>query len=156
MATASFDFKIETEIEHDDAEDNSPDYVQFSSQDTNYDAGIEITDGDLAGARIFYNSSEPVRPVVGPLNELPSIDLTDVDAVGVPMNLQPPAVFSTPVKLLIPVPGQSSVGNLSIYFYNGMDWVMACDAAGNVTDGGDGWMVPGSRVNHNDEFPADH
>ncbi|CAB1059315.1 Vibriolysin, extracellular zinc protease (EC @ Pseudolysin, extracellular zinc protease (EC [Olavius sp. associated proteobacterium Delta 1] len=154
MIPTSFDFKIETEIEHNDAEDNSPGYVQFIPEDTDYDAGIEITGGDLAGAKIYYNSSEPVQPVVGPINELPSIDLTDVNAVGVPMNLQPPAVFSTPVKLFIPVAGETYVGNLSIYFYNGVDWVMACDAAGNVTAGGDGWMVPGSRVNHNDEFPA--
>jgi hypothetical protein len=32
---------------------------------------------------------------------------------------------------------------------NGQQWVMACDPNGNVQPGGVGWMVPGSRVNHN-------
>ena len=30
-----------------------------------------------------------------------------------------------------------------------MEWVLACDASGNVTVDGEGWMAPGSRVNHN-------
>ncbi|GAJ20959.1 unnamed protein product, partial [marine sediment metagenome] len=37
--------------------------------------------------------------------------------------------------------------------YNGTGWVLACDANGNVQPDGEGWMVPGSRVNHNDSTP---
>jgi hypothetical protein len=31
--------------------------------------------------------------------------------------------------------------------------VVACDASGNVLPAGDGWMVPGSRVNYSNGFP---
>jgi len=41
------------------------------------------------------------------------------------------------------------VSGLYVYYYNGQQWIMACDPAGNVQPGGVGWMVPGSRVNHN-------
>jgi hypothetical protein len=37
--------------------------------------------------------------------------------------------------------------------FNGVNWVLACDSAGNVATGGEGWMVPGSRVNHNNSVP---
>jgi len=40
------------------------------------------------------------------------------------------------------------VNNLSVYYYDGREWWLACDAAGNVTPEGVTWMVPGSRVNH--------
>jgi hypothetical protein len=70
------------------------------------------------------------------------------------MNLQPPTVFNIPVKILIPCPGYTDVSSLNLYYYNGSSWALACDAAGNVQPGGDGWMVPGSRVNHNETDPA--
>ena len=31
---------------------------------------------------------------------------------------------------------------------------MACDGSGNVTPEGEGWMMPGSRVNHNHGSPS--
>jgi hypothetical protein len=80
--------------------------------------------------------------------------LDNVEAVGVPMNLQPPTVFNAPVKIFIPCPGYVYVDTLGILFYNGIDWVLACDAAGNVEPGGEDWMVPGSRVNHNNGNPS--
>ena len=70
------------------------------------------------------------------------------------MNLQPPTVFNTPVKILIPCPGYPDVSILNVYYYNGSNWALACNAAGDVQPGGDGWMVPGSRVNHNETDPA--
>ena len=74
--------------------------------------------------------------------------------MGVPINLQPPTVFNTPVKIFIPYPGDRDVRALSVYVNKGQDWVLACDADGKVKPGGDGWMGPGSRVNHIDEDPA--
>jgi hypothetical protein len=65
------------------------------------------------------------------------------------MNLQPPTVFDIPVRIFIACPDHTDVSGLSVYYYNGSNWVRACDAAGNVLTGGQGWMVPGSRVNHN-------
>jgi hypothetical protein len=70
------------------------------------------------------------------------------------MNLQPPAVFDTPVKILIPCPGHDTVDALNVYYYDGNSWTLAVDAAGNVRAGGEGLVVPGSRVNRNDTDPA--
>jgi hypothetical protein len=88
------------------------------------------------------------------MSEIPPVDLAGVSGVAVPMNLQPPAVFDTPVKIFIPCPGYTDVSSLNIYYYNGSSWALACDAAGNVQAGGDGWMVLGSRVDHNETVPA--
>jgi len=132
-------------VEPQDSDLHDPDCV--------YDAGIEVTSGELAGCKILYNSSDPVQPVIGPSDELPSLIVNGANAVGVPINLQPPTVFTTPVKLLIPCPGHADVSALVLYMYNGIEWVQASDAAGSVLPGGDGWMVPGSRVNHNETTP---
>jgi hypothetical protein len=70
------------------------------------------------------------------------------------MNLQPHTFFSAPVKLIIPCPGYADVSGLNIYYFDGSSWVLASDAAGNVQPGGEGWMVPGSRVDHNETVPA--
>jgi hypothetical protein len=94
-----------------------------------------------------------VHPTLGPIDELPPFDDAGINAVGAPMNLQPPTVFTTPVKFMIPCQGQSDVSTLSVYLYNGTDWVLACDASGDVRPGGEGWMVPGSRKDHNATTP---
>jgi hypothetical protein len=58
-------------------------------------------------------------------------------------------VFPSGVTVVVPCPGYTNVSGLYVYYYNGQQWVMACDPSGNVQPGGVGWMVPGSRVNHN-------
>ena len=51
-------------------------------------------------------------------------------------------------------PGVEDVSTLKVYYYSSaMGWVLACDAAGVVQPDGDGWMVVGSRVDHNDTDP---
>jgi hypothetical protein len=69
-------------------------------------------------------------------------------------------VFNNPVTIFIPLPKTGDVSTptddlstLSVCLYDGENWVVACDANGNVTPFGDGWMVPGSRVNHSQGFP---
>jgi len=52
------------------------------------------------------------------------------------------------VKIFIPCPGNIDLSTLSIFLFNGKEWVIACDTSGNVQPGGDGWMVPGSRKDH--------
>jgi len=150
-------FRVETQQQHEEAENNKPPMEAVDPNDPDlegpYDAGIEVNSGDLVGAKIIYESSEPITPTLGPTDELPPFDGNNADAVGVPMNLQPPTVFNTPVKLFIPCPGCPDVSILSVYRYNGTDWVLACDASGTVQSGGEGWMVPGSRVNHNLSSP---
>jgi hypothetical protein len=126
MTPRSYKFNIETQTEHNQAEANTPDTGPLAPEDLaivdpehTYDAGIKVTDGDLEGAMIVYDSGEPVEPTFGPTEELPTLSVSGMDAIGVPMNLQPPTVFTTPVKILIPCPGQADVSNLSVYFYNG-------------------------------------
>lgn len=159
IAQQNYAFKVETETEHDDAEANSPDTVPVAGDDPalddpEYDAGIEVTSGDLEGAKIVYDSNEVVQPTLGPTDELPPFDEAGVDGVGVPMNLQPPTVFTTPVKIFIPCPGHADVSSLSVYLYNGTNWVLACDTSGNVRPGGYGCIVPNSRLNHNNGTPS--
>ena len=157
MIQESYDFRIESEEAHNEAQANLPDTGNVDPADPalggDYDAGSQVNSGDLKGAKIIYNSSEPVTPIIGPENELPALDTAE-EAVGAPMNLQPPTVFNTPVKIFIPCPDKTDVSSLSVYLYNGTDWVLACDADGNVQVGGEGWMAPGSRVNHNNGNPS--
>ena len=160
MNQASYDFNVESETEHDEAHDpaNLPDAGPVDPGDPAlggvYDAGIQVNSGDLEGARIFYSSSEPVPPEFGPVDEIPEIDLPGVDPVGMPMHFQPSTIFDTPVKVFIPCPGYTDVSSLSVYYYNGTNSLLACDADGIVRSAGEGWMVPGSRINHNNGNPS--
>ncbi len=153
MAQESYSIKTETEAEHDEAEAASPKTAPVDVSDPDledpeytYNAGIKITSGKLKGAKIIYNSSESVKPRFGPTKEVPSLDAESEDN---PMNLQPPNVFSTPVKLIIPYRGVSDVSDVCVFLFTGNRWVQACNADGEVETDGEGWMVPGSRVNHN-------
>ena len=103
---------------------------------------------------MIYDSSERRTPAFGPIAEIPPLNISGSGAVEMPMNLQPPTVFDVPVRIFMPCPGYTDVSRLSVYYYNGSNWVRAADAAGNVQTGADGWMVPGSRVNHNETDPA--
>jgi subtilisin family serine protease len=159
MVPVSIDFNVETEAEHDAARDpaNLPEGSIIAEGDPDLGAledGIRIDSGDLEGAKVIYDSSEQRTPAFGPLNEIPPLSISGAGAVGVPMNLQPPTVFDIPVRIFIACPGYTDVSGLSVYYYNGSNWVRASDAAGNVLAGGEGWMVPGSRVNHNETDPA--
>jgi hypothetical protein len=157
MTQKSYDFNVETEKRHKKAKDDSPRVTSadLSTVDPEgiYDAGIEVTDGDLEGAVIVYDSGESVPPTFGPTDELAPLDQPGVDAVGMPMNLQPPTVFSTPVQLLIPCPGQAEVSNLDLYFYDGKNWEPACDENGIVHPAAEAWMLPGSRIDHPETNP---
>ena len=156
MIQTGIDFNVETVAEHNDARDpaNLPDSSLIGPGDPDVgvlEDGIHIDSGDLAGAKMIYDSSEQRAPEFGPMNEIPPLGISG--AVGMPLNLQPHTVFDEPVRIFIPCPGYTDVSGLSVYYYDGSSWVRACDAAGNVLTGGDGWMVPGSRVNHNATSP---
>ncbi len=158
MAQESYSIKTQTEAEHDEAEAASPKTEPLDVSDPDledpeytYNAGIKVTSGKLKGAKIIYNSNESVKPRFGPTKEIPSLDTESED---IPMNLQPPNVFSTPVKLIIPYRGHSDVTDIDIFLFTGNRWVRACNADGNVEADGEGWMVPGSRANHNKGKPS--
>jgi hypothetical protein len=147
-----YTFKVETEIEHANAtvtgqlpafEVLEAGDSAFTDSEHTYDAGFQLTEGALAGAKLVYNLAD-IEPQLGPTGELPVFN-ANAAAVGDAINLQPPNVFSTPIKLVLPTPGITNVNNLSVYLYDGTQWVLGCDASGNSPV--DGWLVPGSRVN---------
>ncbi len=162
--TAGYAFQIESEVKHIEAVSNSPAMSDRAySADSNFTDGEEIQVMDntnpLYGAKIIYEygdfDEDEDKPTFGPTNEIPDLEesVEGVVAVGVLMNLQPPDLFDPPVKIFFPDPESTDVSDLSIYYFNGKNWALACDAAGNVQPGGEGWMVPGSRVNHNETDP---
>ena len=150
----SYRFEIETESEHNDATDplRMPEYrvleeddPDFDDDDYIYDSGFQLTPDEPTGAKLIYSSFD-VMPEVFPLEDLPPFDVADANAIGVPMNIGPPTIFSVPVKVIIPVPEDVSVKALSIYVYNGEEWVLGCDTSGKSPNL-NGWLVPGSRIN---------
>ena len=95
-----------------------------------------------------------MTPRFGPANELPELVVTDEEIVGIALNLQPPTVFNTPVKIFVPCPGYTDVSRILLYLYNGTAWVPALDENGNVLAGGLDFIKPNSRVNHNNGAPS--
>ena len=153
MSQENYSIKIETEAEHDAAEAALPKTAPVDLSDPDlqdskytYNAGIKVTSGKLKGAKIIYDSDEPVKPRFGPTNEIPALDKESED---IPMNLEPPNVFNTPVKLIIPYRGVSDVSDVDVFLFTGNRWVRACNADGDVEADGEGWMVRGSRENQN-------
>jgi len=146
----SYDFKIETQEEYDYSHDpaNLPETAPVDPSDLPpeepYDTGIQVISGELQGAKLIFSSSEPLNPHFGPVGEIPPIS----GGRGAPMNLEPFTVFETPMKVFVPYPKADDVTQLAIYVYTGGTWVCGCDSKGRVRPGGEGWVVPGSRVNH--------
>jgi hypothetical protein len=128
--------------------------------DPQYDKGWGIYRGDLEGFKIMFESNDPF-PALMHSSGIPFLDKSGVKGVGKPLNLEtyPSGVtFNTPVKVFIPCPGYSKVSNLDIYYYDDvkMDWYLANDASDpdRVQPDAVDWMVPGSRVNHNNGDPS--
>jgi hypothetical protein len=151
----AFTFMVETETEHETAQDPN-DLIDVSQiePEGEHDTGIQVDSGDYAGAKIIYSDDEPLEPTFDLSTELPPLEVEGMDGVGVPLILQPHVVFANPVKIYIPCPGYSDVSELCIMYYDGEEWVAACDENGEILPGGDGWMVPGSRVNHDNGTPS--
>jgi hypothetical protein len=147
---AIYDFKIESEMEHNDAEAARPVTGEFTEGDS---TTITVQSNDaLDGLQVVYSNIEPVTPCLRSSDELPALDIRSVTPIGLPANLQPPTVFDDPVKVTIPCPGQYYAEDLNLYLYNGREWVYACssyNAGGKVQPAGEGWIVPGSFVYHN-------
>ena len=154
MSQAIFVFSIESSAEHEYVETNAPETTIIVDSPSSGLTTTRIDDGDLAGAMIVYDSNEPVPPVFGPTDEIPSLDREGVAPLSSPLNFAPPTVFNTPVTIFIPVPDVGDVSDLSVALYDGESWVIACDADGNVAPEVEGWMVAGSRVNHNNGDPS--
>jgi hypothetical protein len=131
-----------------------------------YDQGLGVNSGTFQGVQVFYDEEEPFTPVLGPEGEYPDLEGErgyairasaaageTLQSVGAPLNLQPSMTFTTPVKVVVPCPGVKDVSTLSVYMNDGASWVEVFDEAGNVTEGGKGWVVPDSRKNDNSKNP---
>ena len=154
---APFEFKIESSAQKADSEQNIPETVEFhesgmSPGDDN-DAGIEVVAGKLAGAQLYYSSLEPITPQFGDPDELPAAGAEGMQAAGLPVNLLSHAVFDHPVRLFIPLSKDVDITTVGLAYYDGTQWLPAADADGTVLPGGEGWMVPGSRINHEESSP---
>ncbi len=153
-----FEFKIETRARKAASRQNLPKTDEFYMIDPDsgdpYDAGIEIIDGELSGAKVVYSSRETLTPAFGSLDGIEEINLAGIQAVGLPVNLIPHTVFDAPVKLFIPVADDVDITAAGLAYHDGTQWLPAADADGNVLSDGEGWMVPGSRVNHAETRPA--
>jgi len=155
LASVPFEFKIESDAEQADAYDEIPEFVHYIVYDPMgiHDEAIQIVSGPLSGAKVIYAGDEPLSPAFGPANEIETLPTSRADAAGMPLNLMPHTVFNTPVKLFIPFPEGEDIRSLDIFYHNGVEWLAACDADGNLLSEGEGWMVPESRVNHVDHEP---
>ena len=100
---------------------------------------------------------EPIEPYLDSSDEIPPLSSNGIDGVGMAANLQPPTVFDNPVTLTLPCPGEHDIRDLSLYVYNGSEWVYAVSSyntGGVVQPGGEGWIVPGSLKYHAPASPA--
>jgi len=162
--SGDYQFRIETESEHNDASAD-PTIPEFSSIDAGdqdlddathaYNSGFQVDAGVMQGAKIIYHDSESIPPELAPTDGIPVfLDSGLVNGIGGLINVQPPTIFSTPVKLMIPTQGEDAA-RIQIYVYNGV-WTLASDIDGSSDL--PGWMVPGSRVNNTDaiEFKVYH
>ena len=158
LLATEFNFQIESNAEHVAATENMPQTVMLDSSDPIlegvYDTGVEVVNGDLAGAKIVYVSSEPLAPRFGPVDEMAPLSADDLDVIGALINLQPHTIFNTPVRIFIPHPSRSDLSEVDIYYYNGLQWQHACDTYGNVLDAGFGWMQANSRMVLDDDDPS--
>jgi hypothetical protein len=122
------------------------------------DAEWGITTGILKNFSLGFDSTE-VIPTLGDSSDVPGVNLPGVARVGTPLNLQPSGIyFNPPVKIFIPCPGYRDVSNLNVYYYDDdtFEWYLANDADDPymVQPDAVGWMVPGSRVDHNNGNPS--
>jgi len=155
MKPLAFSFKIQAREEDDAAQYEMP-VTSIKVDNLFMKKTIRVDAGPSEGASITYDSTLlgdiGIEPYFGPSEEIPPLTLAE--AVGAPLNLLPPAVFPKGVVINIPCPGYGDVSELSVYYYDGGSWVMACGPAGNVLPEGEGWMMPGSRVNRSQGNPS--
>jgi hypothetical protein len=109
-----------------------------------YNRGWGITSGPLAGFTVLYNSdTDPgITPTLGSPGDIPAFDLPELNAVGIPLNLQPEgSVFNTPVAIFFPCPGNNYINDFSIGLFEAGVWELAWDGnTQELTAAGGGWI----------------
>jgi hypothetical protein len=153
-----FEFQVETRARNSACGQNLPPTADYYIDDPYpgdpYDAGIEIIDGPLAGAKVIFSSREPLTPAFRSSDGIEEIGPAGMRAAGQPLNLWPHTVFDVPVKLFVPVADDVDITAACLAYHDGTQWLPAVDAGGNALAGGEGWLVPGSRLNHMESHPA--
>jgi hypothetical protein len=149
-------FTIRTQTEQEAADQRLPAASRVSLAD-GWKA-VVISEGELSGARVSYSGGEGATPYFGSTADIPDLEdqINDAVGVGLPLNLQPAAIFSSAgyVSINIPCPGYEDASGLSVYCYDGGRWFLACDKHGTVLPEAADWMAAGSRVNHNNGDPS--
>jgi hypothetical protein len=157
MQVHTYSFAVETKQDHNEAFKASPETVALQSDSSIlkdlYDTGFKVISGALKGMMVIFNNSEPVKPELGPSDEIPLLNVDGINAVGEVLNLQPPTVFNIPVRVFIPCPGYSDLSKVNVYLFDRSSWLLGCDGQGKVQNAALGWMVEGSRVDHPDLSP---
>jgi hypothetical protein len=109
-----------------------------------YNRGWGITSGPLAGFTVLYNSdTDPgITPTLGSPEDITAFDLPGLNAVGIPLNLQPDgSEFSTPVTISFPCPGYGYISNFSIGLFEAGQWKLAWDGnTQELTAEGKDWI----------------
>jgi hypothetical protein len=109
-----------------------------------YNRGWKITSGALAGFTFLYNSdTDPgITPTLGSPQDIPAFDLPGLNAVGIPLNLQPDgSVFYTPVAISFPCPGYNYISDFSIGLFEAGEWKLAWDGeTQELTAAGTDWI----------------
>ncbi|MGA1791551.1 MAG: hypothetical protein ACMUIM_08695 [bacterium] len=144
MQNYTYGFRTESEDEYLAAITNTPSFMVDDYSDPCQYVCSACSGTEIEGARIICDPNESVRPHFGPLGEIPPLTISH--GVGLPVSLEPPTVFVSPVKIFIPCPGVADVSILDVFcFHPAIGWERAEDA--------DGWMVPGTRINRNETSP---
>jgi hypothetical protein len=145
----TFRFRIQTDEEIETEAANLPETLTAIDPLTSMKR-TTITSGPLSGASIVFSTSLQeemgFEPYFGPLEAIPF--LAGLETAGTPLNLLPHTLFTSPVTLVIPCPENENAKNMAVYYHDGRAWWLASDREGNVVPNGEGWMAPGSRINH--------
>jgi len=141
MEPYRYHFKVETTAPTLPAQTRAEDLHPNQTGDT---LSVTLAEGEMAGTRMEYSDAVPVQPFFGPVNEFSA--MPQADSTSILLNLQPTAVFSTPVKIFIELPAVEDLSAYEIYHYDpnpAVGWRKATI--------GDGWLE--YRVNHNTSNP---
>jgi hypothetical protein len=151
-----------TAVDVDDNESTVSREVSWTKHTTGDEDGRDaewgITTGTLKNFSLGFDSQSDI-PTLGSSEDVPEVNLPGVTSVGTPLNLQPSGTYFNPsVKIYIPCPGYRDVSKLNVYYYDDdtSKWYLANDADDpyRVQPDAVGWMVSGSRVNHNNGDPS--
>jgi len=140
MTPYAYSFKTETSQQHEAAANMAPEMAYLVEQDWTTLYGEEGT--ELDGVAIIYPNDETVPPSVGPSDEILPMD--DPRMLDVLVNMEPTSYYETAVTVIMSAFEVFDISRLRVYYYNPtVGWVRAFE--------GDGWLVPGSRIEYVDE-----